>query len=167
MLYTLLDTSLTTATTPDKYHNKEADEHLQLTHEEFQMLEKQGYSTQEIVKAAHISMYTDKSIENILLFYKKSGSWHKTAKHFGVDWNKLETDQMRKTKQLNKANKEKIIAILAIYTNRTSAEISYYLKKEADLHFLIFAAAIPSACLTLLSIRSFSAKAAKTVRITF
>jgi len=128
------------------------EEHLQLNHEEFQILEKQGYTIHEIIQAAHISMYTNKSIESILRFYKEHQSWHETAKHFGVDLEKLKTDQMRKTKQLlYKENKEKIIYILANYTNRKPEEISRYLKQDADLHFLIVAAVISKSTNTDLS----------------
>lgn len=128
------------------------EEHLQLNHEDFQRLEKQGYTVHEIIKAAHISMYANKSIESILRYYKKHQSWHETANHFGVDLEKLKTDQMRKTKQLlYKENKEKIIYILANYTNRKPEEISRYLKQDADLHFLIVAAAISKTTETDLS----------------
>jgi len=140
--FTLIDIKSAAAITYENYSNLGVEDRLRLTHEEFQKLEKQGYTVHEIVKAAHISMYTNKSIDSILRFYKKNGSWHETANHFGVEWEKLENDQMRKTKQLSKEIKEKMVTILADYTNRTPAEINHYLKEDVDLHFLIVASAI-------------------------
>ncbi|MGV3467282.1 MAG: hypothetical protein ACO1OT_18570 [Heyndrickxia sp.] len=142
MLFTFIEISSAAAIAHENHPNMEDENHLQLTQEEFQKLEKQGYAVHEIVKAAHISMYTNKSIESILRFYKKIGSWHETANHFGVDLEKLESDQIRKTKQLSQENKKEIILILANYTNRKPSEIMHYLKEDADLHFLIVAVAI-------------------------
>ncbi|PKR83599.1 hypothetical protein CWO92_18730 [Heyndrickxia camelliae] len=142
MFFTYISITTATAITKENHINVEEEGHLQLTYEEFQKLLKQGYTVHEIVKAAHISLYTNKGIEYILRFYKKNGSWQETANHFGVDLEKLKTDQMRKTKRLNRQHKEKIITILANYTSRTPEEINDYLKQDADLHFLIVAAAI-------------------------
>lgn len=146
-----IDIPTVNATTYESKLNTEQEEHLHLTHEEFQKLEKQGYTVHEIVKAAHISMYTNNTIESILRFYKEHGSWQETADHFGVDLQKLKTDQMRKTKQRYKENKEKIIILIANYTNKLPSEINDYLKEDTDLHFLIFAAAISKTTNTDLS----------------
>ncbi|MBS4172603.1 hypothetical protein [Bacillus sp. FJAT-49736] len=126
-------------------------EHSQLNHEEFLKLERQGYKVQDIVRAAHISMYTNNSIESILRYYKKYSSWDKTAQHFGVDLKKLEANDTRNMQNSQQEYKEKMIKIIATYTKMSTANISQYLKEDADIHFLLIAAAISKTSNTELS----------------
>ncbi|WJE53466.1 hypothetical protein QRE66_04040 [Bacillus cereus] len=70
--------------------------HKIISEEQIQSLEKQGYKKHEIWKATHIAKISKKDINDVLSYYKQKKSWEETAKHFGVDPNKLHKHHMSK-----------------------------------------------------------------------
>ncbi|MGE8203991.1 hypothetical protein ACQKP0_05450 [Heyndrickxia sp. NPDC080065] len=117
--------------------------HFHISDQEFNNLIKKGYSRQEIFRAHFISKHsTEKNLEKILSVYKKNQSWEETAKHFGVDLEKIKQDHIKKHKQFYERNKTKIIQYLTTYTGKSATELENFLKDDVDLHFLVVAAAI-------------------------
>jgi hypothetical protein len=136
------------ATVPANHMYEEKLGHLHISQDDFFKLEKLGYTKHDIIKAAHIAKHANKSVESVLSYFKKHPSWDETAKHFGVDLEKIKAEHIEKHRQLYK---DKIVKFLSSYTNHTPKEINQYLQNDVDLHFLIVAAAIEKTSNTDLS----------------
>ncbi|MGG4039728.1 hypothetical protein [Heyndrickxia ginsengihumi] len=111
---------------------------------ELDALLKKGYSKHDIFHALFIYEHSKQktTLENILQYHKQHPSWKETAKHFGVDIEKIKKEHREARNRFYATHKDKIINYLATYNHTSKQTIQKYVSKNEDLHFLIFASAI-------------------------
>ncbi len=126
------------------HHEFKRDHHHHFVNEgDLKRLLDQGYSKEEILKAAHIAKFSNKKIDDVLNVYKKNdSSWEKTAEHFGLDLKKLkEQFHVHKEKYLQD-HKDEVIENVAEYSGKTEDEIKAWADEGISLRFIVIGAAI-------------------------
>ncbi len=103
--------------------------HFKMDKGEFQTLIDKGYAKKDIYHAKGIAYFAKKDIEDVLNHYQKSGSWEKTASHFGVDLKKMKAKHKKmkakheKIKKFYKENEEEILIFIAGYSSLSIEEL--------------------------------------------
>ncbi|WP_408009682.1 hypothetical protein ACJROX_05100 [Pseudalkalibacillus sp. A8] len=111
---------------------------------EIHSLLKKGHSKEDVFQAAHIARHSEKRIEEVLTYYKRSKSWEQTAEHFGVSPEKV-AEQRAKWKAHKKKfeqHKDEILSYLGEYSNKDVSELKSYLKEDVRLHHLVKAVVV-------------------------
>lgn len=123
--------------------------HFQMNEAEYQSLIEQGYSKKDIFRAKGIAHLAKKDIGDVLDHYQKSGSWEKTAAHFGIDVKKLKAKHKKmkakheKMKKFYMENKEEIFAYIAGYSAISQEELrKIQVENSLKTHHLMKAAVI-------------------------
>ncbi|MCJ7840266.1 hypothetical protein MUB24_04925 [Lederbergia sp. NSJ-179] len=109
---------------------------------EFQSLLEKGYSEKDIFHAKGIAHLAKKDVEDVLKYYKKSGSWEKTAAHFGIDLEKMKAKH-EKMKKFYLENQEEILAYIAEYSDTSLEDLKKLQEGNSfKIHHLMKAAVI-------------------------
>lgn len=128
-----------------KEESKEHHHHF-IKDDEFKRLSKEGYSKEDIYKAAHIAKFSDKKIDDVLKTYKdNNSSWEKTAKHYGFDFKKLKKKCHDEREKFLEEHKEEVIENVAEYTGKTEEEIEKWVTEGISLRFIVGAAVMSKA----------------------
>ncbi|MEH7343068.1 hypothetical protein V7122_04100 [Bacillus sp. JJ1532] len=126
------------------HHEFKRDHHHHFINEgDLKRLLDQGYSKEEILKAAHIANYSNKKIDDVLNVYKKNdSSWEKTAEHYGLDLKKLKEQYHEHKEKYLQDHKGEVIENVAEYTGKTEDEIKAWVDEGISLRFIVIGAAI-------------------------
>lgn len=114
-----------------------------INEKDFKRLLDEGYSKKEIYKAAHIAKHSNTKIDSVLKVYKKNdSSWEKTAKHYGLDMEKLKKKCHEHKEKFLQEHKEEVIENIAEYTGKTETEIQSWMNEGVPLRFIFKGAVI-------------------------
>ncbi|UII56823.1 hypothetical protein LS684_05110 [Cytobacillus spongiae] len=109
--------------------------------EKVKELEEKGYTKKEIFKGAHLAKRAEKSVDEVLAYYKENNSsWVDTANHYNVELNHL--GKKKKKLAFVEENMDEILLKLAEYTNTNQEELSNYLNDDMKLKELMVAAVL-------------------------
>ena len=102
----------------------------------------QGFSQEEVYRAALISKFSKKDVSEVLQTYKETGSWEKTAKNYNVDMKQLMKQHFKEKEQLLKTHQEEVLIVLAMVNGVTVEKLNSYMKEGISLKMLFAFSAI-------------------------
>lgn len=102
----------------------------------------QGFSHEEVYRAALISKFSKKDVSEVLQTYKETGSWEKTAKNYNVDMKQLMKQHFKEKEQLLKTHQEEVLIVLAMVNGVTVEKLNSYMKEGISLKMLFAFSAI-------------------------
>ncbi|WNS76722.1 hypothetical protein RRV45_06965 [Bacillus sp. DTU_2020_1000418_1_SI_GHA_SEK_038] len=142
--FILAQSTIITYAENGRHHEIKRDHHHHFINEgDLNRLLDQGYSKDEILRAAHIAKYSNKKVDDVLNVYKKNdSSWEKTAEHYGLDLKKLKEQYQEHKEKYLQEHKNEVIENVAEYSGKTEDEINSWVDKGISLRFIVVGAAI-------------------------
>jgi len=113
-----------------------------ITPAEVQKYMSQGFTEEEVYRAALLSKFSKKDMSEVLQTYKETASWEKTAKHYNVDVKKMMKDHFKEKEQLLKTHQEEVLVVLSIINGVTVEKLNSYMQEGISLKMLLAFSAI-------------------------